>query len=131
MSGAAVDADKRAAGTRFEEIALAHLRSAGLTLLERNYSCRYGELDLVMSDRDTIVFVEVRYRRGARVDGGFGDGADSVSRAKRAKLVRAAQMFLSTHARLSNHTCRFDVVAIAGDATAPSLDWRQNAFDAC
>ncbi|MFI4970190.1 MAG: YraN family protein [Lysobacterales bacterium] len=126
MNRIAPGANTRTAGARYEDIALEHLRATGLALLERNFSCRHGELDLVMRDRDTIVFVEVRYRRG----GGFGDGIDSVSHAKRGKLVRAAEMFLATHPRLAHHACRFDVVAVAGDATAPSLDWRRNAFDA-
>lgn len=120
----------RGIGDRYEDIALAHLERAGLALLARNFSCRYGELDLVMRERETIVFVEVRYRRGAAASGGFGDGIDSISAAKRAKLVRAAGIYLSLHPRLADRTCRFDVLAIGGDAAAPSLDWRQNAFDA-
>jgi putative endonuclease len=121
----------RAAGARYEDVALAHLEQAGLALLARNFSCRHGELDLVMNDRDTIVFVEVRYRRGSGAATNFGDGIDSVSAAKRAKLVRAASVFLSSQPQLANRTCRFDVFAIAGDAATPSLDWRKNAFEAC
>jgi len=121
----------RGVGDRYEDIALAHLERAGLALLARNFSCRYGELDLVMRERETIVFVEVRYRRGAAAGGGFGDGIDSISAAKRAKLVRAAGIYLSTHPRLADRACRFDVLAIGGDAAAPSLDWRRNAFEAC
>jgi putative endonuclease len=124
-------ADKRSAGARCEDIACAHLEDAGLTLIERNFNCRHGEIDLVMRDRDVIVFVEVRYRRGARMAGGFGDGIDSVSAAKRAKLIRAAAVYLSKQPRLAARPCRFDVVAVAGDPAAPILDWRQNAFDAC
>ncbi|GAA0714163.1 YraN family protein [Dokdonella soli] len=121
----------RAAGARYEDIALAHLERCGLALITRNFSCRHGELDLVMRDRDTIVFVEVRYRRGGRRAAAFGDGVDSISAAKRMKLVRAAEVFLSAHPRLAHHACRFDVLAIAGDAAVPSLDWRQNAFETC
>ncbi len=120
----------RSVGDRYEDIALAHLERAGLVLLARNFSCRYGELDLVMRERETIVFVEVRYRRGAAAAGGFGDGVDSISAAKRAKLVRAAGIYLSMHPRLADRSCRFDVLAIGGDAAAPLLDWRQNAFEA-
>jgi putative endonuclease len=117
----------RSAGAHYEDVALDHLQRAGLALLERNYSCRYGEIDLVMRDRDIVVFVEVRYRRA----GGFGDGIDSVHAGKRAKLVRAAGVFLAHHPRLSGAACRFDVLAIAGDAQTPSLDWRRNAFETC
>ena len=118
--------DARAAGARYEDIALAHLERAGLALIARNYHCRYGEIDLVMRERDTVVFVEVRYRRS----GGFGDGIDSVHAGKRAKLVRAAGAFLADHPRLADTACRFDVLAIADDARAP-IDWRRNAFEAC
>ena len=119
----------RAAGARSEEAALVHLRNAGLALLARNYSCRYGELDLVMNDRGTVVFVEVRYRSGAGVRGGFGSGIDSVSASKRSRLVRAAQMFLADHPRLAQSACRFDVVALADGEAASAIDWRRNAFE--
>ena len=124
-------ASPRAAGARYEDITLAHLLRAGLVLIARNFCCRYGEIDLVMRDVDTIVFVEVRYRRGVRSTLNFGDGVDSVSAAKRAKLVRAASVFLATQPRLASRSCRFDVVGVAGDEAAPVLDWRPNAFDAC
>ena len=120
----------RITGNAFEQRACAELERAGLKLLARNYTTRYGELDLVMSERDTVVFVEVRYRRGSSARTNFGDGIDSVSAAKRAKLARAAAMFLASQPRLSQRACRFDVLAIAGDAATPSLDWCKNAFEA-
>jgi len=116
--------NRRADGARYEDIALAHLERAGLALIARNYTCRYGEIDLVMRDCDVVVFVEVRYRSAGR----FGDGVDSITAAKRTKLVRAAGAFLAEHPRLAAAACRFDVLAI-GDASA--IDWRQNAFEAC
>jgi|SRR5690349_5734913 putative endonuclease len=116
--------DRRARGARYEDVALAHLERAGLALIARNYHCRYGEIDLVMRDRDIVVFVEVRYRSASR----FGDGVDSVGAAKRAKLVRAAGAFLAAHPRLAGAACRFDVLAIDDAGT---IDWRQNAFEAC
>ncbi|MBN8728199.1 MAG: YraN family protein [Xanthomonadales bacterium] len=119
----------RAAGSHYEELALAHLEGAGLRLLTRNFTCRLGELDLVMRDGEVLVFVEVRYRRNP-APGGFGDGVESVGTAKRMRLVRAAGMFLAAHPRLANQPCRFDVVAISGAAGAEGLDWRRNAFDA-
>jgi putative endonuclease len=119
--------NRRADGARYEDIALAHLERAGLALIARNYQCRYGEIDLVMRDRDVVVFVEVRYRSASA----FGDGVDSVGAAKRAKLVRAAGAFLADHPRLAAAACRFDVLAIGGGADTPSIDWRRNAFEAC
>ena len=119
--------NRRADGKRHEDFALAHLEGAGLALVARNYTCRYGEIDLVMRERDVVVFVEVRYRSASR----FGDGIDSVGAAKRARLVRAASAFLAEHPRLAGAACRFDVLAIGAGEEAPSIDWRRNAFDAC
>jgi putative endonuclease len=120
---------RAAAGAQGEHAALAHLQHAGLRLVARNFSCRLGELDLVMLDDQTLVFIEVRYRRGAAYRSGFGDGMESISAAKRAKLAKAAAIFLSLHPAHARRACRFDVVALAGDAPALTLDWRQNAFD--
>ena len=132
MTPRTASASTRAVGTLWETLALQHLERAGLVLVTRNFLCRHGELDLVMHHGATLVFVEVRYRRGAASGrAGFGDGIDSISAGKRAKLVRAAAAFLSTHPQFAHRTCRFDVIALAGDPSAPLLDWRQNAFDAC
>jgi putative endonuclease len=114
-----------AVGARFEQRALDCLEHAGLKRVESNYRTRFGELDLVMRDGDTLVFVEVRYRRHAN----FGGGAASVGSAKREKLVRAAQGFLQAHPQFASMPCRFDVVAFDGDAGAPSCDWQRAAFE--
>lgn len=119
----------QAAGARGEDLALAYLQRAGLTLTERNFCCRHGEIDLVMRDGDVVVFVEVRYRRGARARGGYGDGIDSVGAAKRAKLVHAAGIWLARNPRFAQQACRFDVVALAGEEAEPAIDWRRNAFE--
>lgn len=115
------------AGARFEQRALELLERAGLKRVERNWRCRFGEIDLVMRDANALVFVEVRYRRNPD----FGGSAASVGAAKREKLTRAAQAFLQAHPRLASLPCRFDVVAFDGDAVAPAHDWQRAAFDAC
>ncbi|MFN3310652.1 MAG: YraN family protein, partial [Thermomonas sp.] len=97
-----------------------------LRLLARNASSRGGELDLVMDDAGSVVFVEVRYRAHA----GFGGGAASVDAGKRRRLVQAAQAFLIRHPEHAQAPCRFDVVAAAGDPAAPELDWLRDAFRA-
>lgn len=113
----------REAGARYEAQALAHLQASGLRLIARNVTYRQGELDLVMHDGATVVFVEVRYRRRADA----GSGAESVGAAKRAKLIRAAGLFLAAHPALARQPCRFDVVSLGGDAS--EVDWRRAAFD--
>jgi len=113
-------------GDAAEALARRHLEQHGLRLLAQNWRCRLGELDLVMLDADTVVFVEVRYRRHSA----WGGAAESVDARKREKLCRAAQHFLQQESRWANYPCRFDVIAINADSQAPAqLDWIQNAFD--
>lgn len=115
-----------ATGSRWEALALAHLEAAGLRLRTRNFRCRLGELDLVMDEADTLVFIEVRYRRSP----GFGGGIESVTAAKRQRLVQAASLYLAAHPALATRPCRFDVIAVSGSPGQPRFDWRRGAFDA-
>lgn len=116
----------RAAGDDFERRACDELERAGLKLLERNYTTRHGELDLVMCDGDTVVFVEVRYRKSAS----HGDAAASVTGAKQAKLILAAQHWLAAHPQYARRACRFDVVSYDGPMHAFQRDWLRGAFEA-
>ncbi|MGI3129774.1 YraN family protein [Halopseudomonas pachastrellae] len=112
-------------GNQAERMAEQILRQAGLSCLARNHRCRQGELDLVMRDGDTVVFVEVRYRQQDR----WGSAAESVGRSKQQRVIRAAEHFLLTHPRLANRPCRFDVVAAEGNPADPSsYTWIREAF---
>lgn len=107
-------------GARAEDRALACLLQSGLTLLERNAASALGELDLVMRDGATVVFVEVR----ARADARYGGAAASVTPAKQRRLRRIAQQWLQARAGGRWPPCRFDVVAIDGGR----IDWIRDAF---
>ena len=107
-------------GQSAESQAETFLKSQGLKPVVRNWRCRFGEIDLIMRDQDTLVFVEVRMR--SRAD--FGGAAASVTPAKQKKLLAAARQYLSGLQHMP--LCRFDVVAISGQA---QLDWLRNAFD--
>jgi putative endonuclease len=120
-----MDDTRHATGRQAEQLACEHLQRAGLRVLTKNWLCRLGELDLVMLDGDTVVFVEVRYRRHAA----WGGALESVDSRKRAKLISAAELFLQQQPRWARHPCRFDVVAIAAGDSPPRLDWVRNAFD--
>lgn len=117
---------RRSDGARIEALARDFLQRQGLVPVAANAHYRGGELDLVMRDGDSLVFVEVRYRRSAA----FGGGAASVDARKRRKLVLAAELFLAAHRDFARLPCRFDVVAAHGDAQAPTFDWLRDAFRA-
>ncbi|MBU1285253.1 MAG: YraN family protein [Gammaproteobacteria bacterium] len=114
----------QASGSAAEARALAYLQAQGLRLIAQNWRCRHGELDLVMLHTDTVVFVEVRYRRHAA----WGGAMESVDARKREKLTLAAAQFLQQTPRWARQPCRFDVIALNG-ATDNDLNWIQNAFD--
>jgi putative endonuclease len=123
---AGTSATTRDTGSRWEDAVLARAQRAGLALIARNFSCRYGEIDLIMRDRDQIVFIEVRYR-GGHAQGG---GTLSVGSSKRAKLVRTAALFLQQQPALAAEPCRFDVVGCSGSLAAPVFEWTRAAFEA-
>ena len=110
--------DKQRQGRQWEDAALAHLGSHGLTLVRRNFLCKGGEIDLIMADRGALVFVEVRQRASAS----HGGAAASITPAKQRRLRIAAEVYLL---RLrSVPPCRFDVVAF----DAGKLTWLQNVL---
>lgn len=107
-------------GNAAEQLAATFLQTKGLKLIERNFRCQYGEIDLIMRDGKTLVFIEVRLRSNA----GFGGAAMSISEAKQQKLKRTAERYLQTH---GDSNCRFDAVLMhAIDMNA--VEWLQNAF---
>ncbi|MEN9726911.1 MAG: hypothetical protein RL434_1277 [Pseudomonadota bacterium] len=116
----------RRKGMQYERLAENWLENCGLHSLSRNFNCRVGELDLVMLDGPTLVFVEVRYRANTS----FGTPEDTVTRAKQQRVVRAAQIFLQRYPGHAQRNCRFDVVAITGDAERPEVRWIKDAFSA-
>jgi putative endonuclease len=115
----------RDVGALWENAAAAHLQQAGLQPVAKNFNCRYGEIDLIMRERDCTVFVEVRYRRTAA----RGDGLASVGATKRQKLLRTAAVYLQAHPRLAGQPCRFDVIACQGTPAQPQFEWTRAAFE--
>jgi putative endonuclease len=119
-------ATTRTTGAHWEDAALAHLVAGGLKAVTRNFSCRFGEIDLILRDRESLVFVEVRYRDDAR----HGGGTLSVGAAKQARLVRTASLYLQAHPELAALPCRFDIVGCSGSASQPAFEWIRSAFEA-
>ena len=121
---AASSTPKRALGNRMEALALGYLKQHGLTLLAQNYATRWGELDLVMKEGSSCVFVEVRYRRDTR----HGTPCESITPRKQRRLVLAARHYLMCCGK--DAPCRFDVISLCGAAPHPDTHWIRHAFDA-
>jgi putative endonuclease len=113
-------------GEHYEKWAACLLEEAGLVVLERNFHCKTGEIDIICRDGPGLVFVEVRCRQNPR----FGSAAASVTLAKQRKLIRTAQFYLQTRGGLKHKPCRFDVVAFSStrDPQADGIQWLKNAF---
>ncbi len=109
-------------GARAEQTAARYLQHQGLRLLHSNYRCRFGEVDLVMEDRGSLVFVEVRLR--TRTD--FGGAAASIDARKQHKLILAAQHYLSSVS--PTPPCRFDAVLLGAAEGSEGIEWLKNAF---
>ena len=109
-------------GARAERIAQQHLLDHGLKTVNANVACAQGEIDLIMLDGETLVFVEVRWRKNAA----YGGAAVSVTPHKLAKLMRACEMFLQHEPTWRDGPCRIDVLALQGDLNAPSIEWLKN-----
>ncbi len=116
----------RQTGDEAERVAENFLVARGLRLVARNYSCRFGEIDLIMQERDTLVFVEVRLRRIGKGND-FGGAAASITTKKQARIIAAAQHYLSGMKQLP--PCRFDAVLMNG-VTINDVEWLTNAFEA-
>ena len=119
-TGTRLSATPTDAGEHFERQAEKLLAAAGLKLVERNWTCRFGEIDLIMKDGATVVFVEVRQRNSAR----FGGAAASIGRHKRERIERAIGLYLSRAATLP--ACRVDAVLF--NASGPA-EWLKNIFE--
>lgn len=113
-------------GQLAEDRALAHLQAKGLQLRQRNFRCRLGEIDLIMHDKEYLVFVEVRYRQSQV----YGGALASVTPSKQQRLIRAAQVYLQQpeQSDVLNNPMRFDVLALSAPQNEPAIIWIPHAF---
>jgi putative endonuclease len=114
----------RQTGARWEKTAESFLRNHGLKLLQRNFASRFGEIDLIMEDEKTIVFVEVKYRKNNE----HGSGADAVTFHKQNRISRTAGWYLSKNPHRAEQYCRFDVISIDPQSRNQGIKWIKNAF---
>lgn len=110
------------AGYEAEKLAATFLQNHGLKLVIKNYHCRFGEIDLIMQEANTLVFVEVRLRKSNQ----FGGANASITKQKQEKLIATAEHYLQQH---GESACRFDAVLMQNH-NLENIEWIRNAFDA-
>lgn len=113
-------------GQLAEQQACDFLTQQGLQLIERNYHCRNGEIDLIMQDNQDIIFVEVRVRNNPR----YGNAIESVDYRKQKKMIKTATYYLYQQKWLNKVNCRFDVIGISYTQAKAAINWIKNAFSA-
>ncbi len=118
--------DHNKKGQCAEDIALEYLQQQGLTPLERNFSCKLGEIDLIMRDHEFLIFIEVRYRKNTQ----FGHPLETINISKQHKIIKTSHYFLATHPKLSYLPCRIDAIAIHSEHNNDSIEWIKNAIQA-
>ena len=110
-------------GKEVENLVSIYLQQQGLKPVAANYFCKIGEIDLIMRDQETLVFVEVRYRHNLS----YGDGAATVNKNKQHKIKKTATYYLQQHKLYDKAKCRFDVVAVSGKSKN-DFYWIKDAF---
>ena len=114
----------RQAGAQWEKTAEIFLCDHGLKIVARNFSSRFGEIDLIMEDENTLVFVEVKYRKNSH----HGSGAEAITFYKQNKISLTASWYLVKNPYRAEQICRFDVVSINTCADEQGISWIKDAF---
>lgn len=111
-------------GKRGEKLAIQYLVQQGLKLVAQNVRSPYGEIDGLMRDGEAWVFLEVRYRQSKD----YGGGLESVDYRKQQKLIKTAEHYMQSKHKVRFDSCRFDIIELSGDLSAPDIIWIQDAF---
>jgi len=119
-----VPPEKKEIGQKGENLAVDYLQNAGYTVLERNYRCKLGEIDIIARDNDTLVFIEVRSRSSLA----FGLPQESINRRKRHQISKVALEYMIRR-KLKNIPARFDVVAVSFEGRKEKVDLIKDAFE--
>ncbi len=110
-------------GTTAEDTAIDFLKLKGLSLIDRNFKPKYGEIDLIMNDGQCTVFVEVRYRKSKN----FLTPLESIDHNKVNRIIKCSKFYIQK-LKSNDETFRFDIITINGSLDSPEIDWYQNAF---
>ena len=122
------EAVMKSTGADFEDRATTMIKEQGLKVLERNFSGKTGEIDIIAQEGEQLIFVEVRGRSNPL----FNSAAGSVDRRKQQRLLRTAQLYLQRHPQMANMPCRFDVIAFEPPQSRSNarIRWIRGAFTA-
>lgn len=113
-------------GKHGEKLAIQYLIKQGLKLVAQNIRSPFGEIDGLMRDGEAWVFLEVRYRQSKH----FGGGLESVDYRKQQKLIKTAEHYMQSKHKVRFDSCRFDIIELSGELSAPEINWIQDAFQA-
>lgn len=120
----------REQGNQLEDFAVNQLIKSGCKIIQRNFQCKLGEIDIIAMDGNILIFVEVRYRKQQT----YGGAMLSVDQKKQRKIINTANFYLQKNQLTNKKVCRFDVFAIQGkiqsDLSKPDYNWIKQAFDA-
>jgi len=114
----------KALGARGEDLAVQYLKKKGFKVIERNYHCSAGEIDLIAREKNTLVFVEIKTRSSSD----YGLPQDAVDRFKQKKMIEVARAYMAEHHLTEDILARFDVVAIQLTPTGPDIELIKDAF---
>ena len=113
------------AGALSEDVAALYLQENNLLVLQRNFRCKLGEIDIIAKDANCVIFAEVRFRKNDN----YGSAAESVTNSKQKKIIRAAKFYLQTKILATDLNFRFDVIAISQSIESPKIEWIKDAFN--
>ncbi|MDD7402756.1 MAG: YraN family protein [Butyribacter sp.] len=108
-------------GKQYEQRAVAFLEKKGYQILENNFYSHYGEIDIIAKEKETVVFVEVKFRSNTK----NGTAVEAVTKQKQQRLIKTAQYYLYCHAEYYETPCRFDVIAFENQ----TIRHLENAFE--
>ena len=115
---------RRQMGNTGEDIALESLTAQGYCLIQRNFTCKTGEIDLILQKGDILVFAEVRSRTGTE----YGEPSETINRKKQDKIRKTARYYLYCNPYLEKYYCRFDVISIVWNNGNAAVEWIPDAF---
>ncbi len=111
-------------GNKIEDLAEAYLIHHKHLIIERNFFSRFGEIDLITQENDTLCFIEVRHRKSLQ----YGSAAESITTSKQKKIHKTALFFIQKNPKFQNINCRFDVLLSQGNTSPIQFEWIKNAF---